>query len=293
MDNTYADQIQLRRQLMTQHPDATLQCNPAAVPAVLELHHWIFNTYLPSRFPTIYKPTTTPSGLPSLTNTVTNEAIPLHPSSPTTALRDLGAHVDTDFTLLLPRDPDPDHDHDRTTPTYHLEAFICCFLAGFSFRRKLGLPLAAIHTPVPGYAAKLAPSMDRFFARLPCGKLVKRSNWSVTTDAEWFKEDGVHLYGRSEVVDDDNEIAAQRAAVRVDACRLRSERQTLFRLPRSRAVVFAFKTYQYRLEDVKRDGYAAELAAAIEGLSEGNVPDMMFYKRGVVWAEPVLEYLRS
>jgi hypothetical protein len=43
-------------------------------------------------------------------------------------------------------------------------------------RKKINLTLANIHTPVPGYAAKLEKSMDRFFATLPVGKIVKRIN---------------------------------------------------------------------------------------------------------------------
>jgi hypothetical protein len=36
-----------------------------------------------------------------------------------------------------------------------------------------------------------------------------------------------------------------------------------------------------------------ELAQAIDGLREGSVPGMHFYKRGVVWGEAVKAFLRS
>lgn len=42
-----------------------------------------------------------------------------------------------------------------------------------------------------------------------------------------------------------------------------------------------------------RESSALVLAKAIEGLKGGSVPHMWFYKRGVVWGERVLEYLRS
>jgi hypothetical protein len=77
---------------------------------------------------------------------------------------------------------------------------------------------------------------------------------------------------------------------------LRVEDQTLFRLPDTRALVFAFKTYLYSLEDVKQeeDGKVAEeLAQAIEGLRKGSVPEMWHYKRGVVWGARVCKYLRK
>lgn len=298
MDNTYLERMRTRRKILEQHAEATLQCNPVCEPAALELYAWLVRTYLPKRFPSIY--CHTPSGL---LNTANSETIPYRPNDPLSALHVLGSHIDTDFLLLLPSSSAPDG-----SPIYHLEAFVTCFPSGFSTREKLGLPLAQIHTPVPGYKAKLEKSMDRFFAKLECGRLAKRSNWALTTNDKLFSEGGFHLYegwktekGVSEtsstqneaVMDVDAEIERQKADVVVEDCRLRSERQTLFRLPKSKALVFSFKTYQYRLEDVKRDGYAEELAEAMEGLAKGNVPEMDFYKRGVVWRKKVVEYLRS
>jgi hypothetical protein len=35
------------------------------------------------------------------------------------------------------------------------------------------------------------------------------------------------------------------------------------------------------------------LATAIDGLKNGSVPAMHFYKKGVVWGEAVKRYLRS
>jgi hypothetical protein len=74
---------------------------------------------------------------------------------------------------------------------------------------------------------------------------------------------------------------------------LRCERQTLHRLPRSKAVVFAFKTYMYSLRQIKEEGLGEELAQAIEGLKAGSVPEIHFYKRGDVWETAVKAYLRS
>lgn len=85
-------------------------------------------------------------------------------------------------------------------------------------------------------------------------------------------------------------------AAQADTCpklRLRSERQVLHRLPKTRALVFSFKTYQYLLQDVKDEGMGEELAQAIDGLKEGSVPAMHFYKRGVVWGEALKGFLRA
>lgn len=74
---------------------------------------------------------------------------------------------------------------------------------------------------------------------------------------------------------------------------MRCERQTLHRLPRSNAIVFAFHTYLYSLQDVKEDGSGEDLAVAIDGLQSSNVPGLFTYKNGDKWADAVREYLRS
>ncbi|KAF2167668.1 hypothetical protein M409DRAFT_65804 [Zasmidium cellare ATCC 36951] len=304
MDNTYLTRLHTRREIMTTHPTATIACTPC-VPAVNELYTWLIKTYLPKRFPTIYIPTPTGG---DILNTASSEIIPsVPPPDPTQALKVLGSHIDTDFLLLLPSSQSAKDG----SPIYHLEAFVTCFPSGFSTRAKLSCPLAEIHAPVPGYTAKLEKSMDRFFARIECGRCVKRSNWSLTTNDLLFSEGGNHLYENGSTDYDaphpndnddakqnlstEEQILRQKASVHIPSCRLRSERQTLFRLPQTQALVFAFKTYQYRLEEVKEfgDGYAERLAEAMEGLGKGNVPEMEFYKRGVVWRERVVEFLRS
>lgn len=67
----------------------------------------------------------------------------------------------------------------------------------------------------------------------------------------------------------------------------------MHRLPDSKAVVFAFHTYTYPLQQIRDEGLGGELAIAIDGLKTGNVPGMHAYKRGDYWGEAVKEYLRS
>lgn len=57
--------------------------------------------------------------------------------------------------------------------------------------------------------------------------------------------------------------------------------------------MFAFKTFQYPIRQIKEEGNGELLARAIERLSEGSVPRMAYYKRGVVWGETVKKFLRS
>ena len=57
--------------------------------------------------------------------------------------------------------------------------------------------------------------------------------------------------------------------------------------------MFAFKTYMYPLREIKERGLGEEMAEAVDGLKEGNVPEMHFYKRAGEWEDAVKKYLRS
>jgi hypothetical protein len=294
MDATYRSRIQLRAQLIAQERYEVLACNPKAVPAVLELYAWLTNTYLPLRFPTIFTLTSPPS---HLLNSVTNELLP--PVLPPTtagaenALEILARNVDDEFLVLLKSaKPDDEGKH-------RLEAFINCFPSGFNTRSKLNMLLSDIHTPVPGYKDKLEKSMDRFFAALPVGKIVKRANWSISTDGELFCLAGNHMTEAeaSSIAAKENEKEEQaeqkEEAIDLSKTFVRCERQTLHRLPKTGAVVFAFKTYMYPLHEIRDEGSGEVLAEAIDGLGLGGVPGMTIYKRQVIWGERVKAYLRG
>lgn len=71
------------------------------------------------------------------------------------------------------------------------------------------------------------------------------------------------------------------------------ELQTLTRMPKTRAILFSFKTYVYPVKEIKAEGLGPDLADAIEGLKTGNAPGMWVYKGGIRWGKKVCEYLRS
>jgi hypothetical protein len=316
IDKTDLERMKIRKSVLDQHPMETYQCYKPCEPAAMEMYEWMFSTYLPQRFPTMYKivPPSEKTGSESMLHNIpANEYISLRAPSGVEALYTLGRHVDTDMLFLLPISVAPDG-----SPIYHLQAYQCCFPSGFKTHEKIGLPLAGIHKPVPGYKAKLEKSMDRFFAKMELGKAVRRTNWSITTNDLLYSQGGNHLYDGGKMVsgadseavsskpkaenqktldvesdDLEESIKEQKKDVVIENCRLRCERQTLHRLPKTKALVFMFKTYQYTIDEVKEEGSGPELADAIPGLAEGSVPDMAYYKRQVVWGDKVVEYLRS
>ena len=344
MDKNYANRLDYRRRILKDNHDIVVGVNDddKIRPAVRELYQFVMATYLPQRYPTMFRvhQALWESGAQLMTqNLVTSRmfpAIPPQDMSTLQLLEILGQSLDEEFLLLLPEETTSEKDE----PKYVLEAYICVCASGFNPREKLGKRLADIHGPVPSYPEKLEGSMDRFFEKLEVGKYVKRLNWTVTTDAELFAtgKDTTHAYEGTKVeemkeIEVDKvcsqlffiavvfrtfEVAMYTAAMcllraflldywqtfpsfcitanerlLMSQTYLRSERQTLHRLPGSKALVFAFKTHLYPIAQIKEEGLGDELAEAIDGLKNGNAPQMHFYKRGTVWGEAAKRYLRS
>ena len=227
MDKTYRKRLRLRSRLIQSEHKEVIACNSKADPAVFEMYEWLTTVYLPQRFPSIF----TPIGA-FLRNNVTGDLLPMQPLSATNALEIMASNIDDEFLFLLPSSNPSDGGK------YRLEAFVNCFPSGFNTRSKLNLLLADVHLPVPGYKQKLEKSMDRFFASMPEGKIVKRFNWSINTNGELFCLEGNHM-SEAEL----EALLKKEAEEEIDLNKtvLRCERQTLHRLPKSKALVFAFK----------------------------------------------------
>lgn len=166
MDKNYADRVAHRRALIQQHGATVHGCTPAGEGAVHELYCFLLGTYLPQRYPTMFRLSTDGK---TFHNLVTGREFPTVPdtSDMDAALRILGETVEDDMFLL------------HQTPEGHRSvAFVCCFPAGFDGSEKLDKLLVEIHGPVPSYE-KIGPSMEKFFAKLEVGKSVKRMNVGI------------------------------------------------------------------------------------------------------------------
>jgi len=110
-----------------------------------------------------------------------------------------------------------------------LVAGLLCFPASWTLAEKIGRPLAAIHAPVPHYDAALAARVQRLFDRAPPGRAIWRAN------VLGYRDPALHQ-------------PRPEGAPRPDgpARFLRCERQTVLRLPRSDAILFAVHTYLLR-----------------------------------------------
>ena len=107
-----------------------------------------------------------------------------------------------------------------------LSAAVLCFPASWRLAEKIGRPLTAIHVPVPEYDTDLARRVQRLFDGVQPGRPLWRFN------ALNYDDPALHQ-PRSRVTPGET----------ADLPYLRSERQCVLRLPRTRACVFSIHTY--------------------------------------------------
>ncbi|QFT77648.1 hypothetical protein FIU90_08860 [Erythrobacter sp. THAF29] len=143
-------------------------------------------------------------------------------------------------------------------------------------RDKIGLPLRALHAPIAGYEEQLATGVDRFMETLKPGAIYGRCNWFIASTGErrWLAQ---------------GEPQAQFAHVTAENAGetlfVRSERQTLRRLPETGAILFTIGIYVEPPGRLARDNIE-RLASAVQTLLKGEGA-----RRGIgAYAEALIRY---
>ncbi|KAG6333198.1 hypothetical protein ID866_5889 [Astraeus odoratus] len=224
------------------------------------------------------------------------------------ALRVVNGLTQDDFTIMI----------EGSDGKYYFQAGLVCVPGFWRMRDKIGMSLDEIHLSgdVPQFKEKLQLSMNRFFKRLPLDKPVVSYKYSIqavkppkpgaepTTEATTCFPDSEE----TEVIDPnelgwalshngpEDAFADGRghgtrpiSHLSPSTLRLRTERQTLRRLPRTGAVVFGIRTYQVKVEQLvqERTRVAGRLASAVRSWPE----DVAAYKGRERWEAVLLEYL--
>lgn len=124
---------------------------------------------------------------------------------------------------------------------------------------KLGLPLRALHAPIQGYEEQLASGVDHFMAKLKPGAIYGRCNWFIAATGErrWVAEAPEKAFAH---------VTAENAG---ETLFVRSERQTLRRLPETGAILFTIGIYVSPLGELSSSN-AAMLARAVGKLVQGE-----------------------
>ncbi|NVO55657.1 DUF3445 domain-containing protein [Rhodobacteraceae bacterium B1Z28] len=110
-----------------------------------------------------------------------------------------------------------------------LTGAVLCFPASWRLSEKYMRPLVDIHVPVESYSENIARRVQRLFDGIQSGRPLWRFN------ALWYED--------PELFQPRSALDPRKIRDRGDAPYLRSERQTLLRLPETRAVVFSIHTY--------------------------------------------------
>ncbi len=201
-DECEAAQIALRRRLIEELGDQVIRMAPNAGEAAGELLEAVKNRLYPGQGDTV----TLPGG----------EIIDVDKSDP---MRSLGTLAQQDFCIL--QKPEGQDEH-------VLMAAALCFPASWRLSEKFMRPLTQIHVPVPAYDAAIAKRVQRLFD----GVKVGRPMWRFNT--LWYDRPDLHHPDRDPVAPhlDRNRVGNF----------LRSELQSILRLPRTGAVVFSIHT---------------------------------------------------
>lgn len=167
----------------------------------------------------------------------------------TGALPEAAMAAHEDMCLLLPHGD-----------VYHLVGAAVAWPSDWHPKDKLGLPLRALHAPIAGYEEQLATGVDRFMDTLKPGAIYGRCNWFIaaTGDRRWLED-------RSPQAAFGNVTPANAG----ETLFVRSERQTLRRLPETGAILFTIGIYIEPLGALDAANIAM-LAGAAQSLVAGE-----------------------
>ena len=157
---------------------------------------------------------------------------------------------------------------------YRLTGAAVAFPTDWRIADKLGRPMIALHTPIHGYAEQLGSPVDQFMAKLKPERIYGRCNWFVspTPALRWLAED----LPQAQFAHVTPENAGETLFVR-------SERQTLRKLPESGAIVFTIGIYLAPLGTLSREN----VARMAESLA--TIPEPEARRRGAPHFAPQLQ----
>jgi dimethylamine monooxygenase subunit A len=141
----------------------------------------------------------------------------------------------------------------RSEEAWRFGAGVVCFPSHWIPTEKLGLSVTGVHEPVPHYNDELAQRVDRFLDHLAPGRNAWRRNWVIHASPE------LHV----------PRPAAVGGPVQPRDLWLRSERQVLWALPATGAILFTIRTQQCRLRALAaRPEVASSMASSLRSTPE-------------------------
>ncbi len=181
--------------------------------------------------------------------------------TPIERLRRLGCEWEPDFLVLTP----------GATGQFMLRAGCVCFPSGWALAEKIGRSLEEIHGVVPGLNSGIGAKIHQFLARLKPGGGWSRSNWGISSSAEFNQHPDRAL----------NRLTPDTLP---ESTWLRLEHQMLTALPGTSAILFGIRLENVSLVKVKQD------AVISRGLRRAlaTMPDEMAAYKNLATIRPAL-----
>jgi hypothetical protein len=218
VDEAYAGQMALRDRLIAGQPQIVHSLLPDARAAADELYRMVLDWLAAEPgFALTRTHATRPDGV----------TVALDPDQP---LVTLGRLVQQDLCLMQSNGAE-----------YDLTGAILCFPASWTLAQKIGRPMTGIHQPVEIYDAALASRVHRLLTAIRPEQPLWRMNFFTYDDfmlhhprveGDWRRQPTGKSY-------------------------VRCERQTLVRLPKTQAVLFAIHTIVVDANQISPEDYAA------------------------------------
>jgi len=213
-DDAFAAQMGLRDQLIADRPQIVLGQTAAGQTAAEELYDIVLD---------LLAQTAGYTAGPGTLRRPDGVTVPLDRANP---LKTLGRLVQEDLCLMQ-----------RIGDEHVLTGACLCFPSSWSLSEKLGRPMTMIHRTVKPYDADMARRVQRMFDVIRVGHPLWRMNALVYVNPD-LHQPGYEGAPRTE---------------RRGGQYLRAERQTMLRLPRTDAVLFAIHTYVVTLDSLTGD----------------------------------------
>ncbi|PQE04701.1 mannosyl transferase protein [Rutstroemia sp. NJR-2017a BBW] len=251
VDNLYLPEQQFRRDLLSTNREGVMQILPGMDDVCEELLETVVQ-FLLERYPEYFQR----EDEAYIYNALMDERVRVVKPWNRSPLEIAACLVMEDINLLVKRKDDE----------YYLRASFTMAPAGWDLRERIGWPIHKIHKLVPGWQRKLGKRVKRGLSALNPGCSMERDTYFIQTSSELFQQQAFP------------ESVVERP--RVEDLHVRAERQTLRKLPRTKAIVFMVRTYMTPLTDLVDDKESLEnLRSAVRAWPE----DLGRYKGRNVW----------
>jgi dimethylamine monooxygenase subunit A len=251
VDHNLKTYLTEKQRLYSEERDNVLAAMPGTEAAQLEILEMLV-TYLPQRFPEIYR-------LDGTVMDIASGAFRVHHiQTPISPLATAGLLVQEDLVIM-----------GRSPEGWRLMAASLCFPSAWKLSEKIGRLMHEVHGPVPGFNkdTRNAGLIERMFDNLRVEQPVLRWNWTL------FGENTLYLPG-------DEKRMSRRFGEGPVAKHvfMRLERQTLRKLPKSGEILFTIRTHIDPMDVLEHHADGPRLAAAIAEQVAAFTPDELTYK---------------